>query len=41
MHVQLNIKKDTLRFHGSFERTHRYKILNFKNNAWFKMHVKD
>jgi hypothetical protein len=23
-----------------FERVHRYKILNFKNSAWFKIHIK-
>jgi len=24
-----------------FEPSYRYKILNFKNNTWFKMYVKD
>jgi len=24
-----------------FEPVHIYKILNFKNNTWFKIHIKD
>lgn len=32
---------DKSKCYRSFETLHRYKILNFKTNAWFKMYNKD
>ena len=33
-------KIDTSKYYGSFRNKHRYRILNFKNNSWLKIHTK-
>jgi hypothetical protein len=32
---------DTAKYYGIFEPTHRHKIVNFKNNKWYKILTKD